>query len=104
MTNIANVAEEYLSPSYDIENDYVVPYMVGTVGILYNKRMVQEPITSWNALCDSKYRNLVWMWDSERDVIGVSLKRLGYSMNSNNDAELTEAKNELFKQIRLFFI
>ena len=99
--NLINVAEEYLKPSYDIENEYVVPYMVGTVGILYNKKAVSEPITSWNALWDSKYRGQIWMWDSERDVIGVSLKRLGYSMNTSNDAELNEAKNELFKQSSL---
>lgn len=38
--NIANTATEYLSPVYDTNNDYTVPYMVGTVGILYNKKKV----------------------------------------------------------------
>ena len=101
VNNISNVAEEYLNPSYDNGNEYSVPYMVGTVGILYNKRMVSEPVTSWDALWDSNYKGQIWMWDSMRDVIGVSLKRLGYSMNTNNEQELQEAKQALITQARL---
>ncbi len=101
VSNISNIAEEYLNPSYDNGNQYSVPYMVGTVGILYNKKMVSEPITSWNALWDTKYSGQIWMWDSMRDVIGVALKRLGYSMNSNNENELQEAKKSLITQARI---
>lgn len=96
--NLSNIASEYLSPDYDKENDYAVPYMTGTVGILYNKTLVKEPVTSWNILWDNKYKGQIWMWDSMRDVIGVSLKRLGYSMNSNNENELNEAKRALITQ------
>ena len=101
VTNISNVAEEYLNPSYDNGNEYSVPYMVGTVGILYNKKLVKEPVTSWNALWDSKYSGQIWMWDSMRDVIGIALKRLGYSMNTTNDQELQEAKQALIAQAKL---
>lgn len=101
ITNISNVAEEYLNPSYDVGNEYSVPYMVGTVGILYNKKQVKEPVTSWNALWDAKYSGQIWMWDSMRDVIGVALKRLGYSMNTTNEQELEEAKKSLTTQYRL---
>jgi len=95
ITNISNIAPEYLNPSYDTNNDYTVPYMVGTLGILYNKKMVSEPVDSWNVLWDTKYRGEILIWDSMRDVIGVALKKLGYSMNSTNDSELAEAKSEL---------
>lgn len=99
--NLSNIAEEYLYPEYDKENDYVVPYMTGTVGILYNKKLVTEPVDSWNILWNSKYKGQIWMWDSMRDVIGVSLKRLGYSMNSTNDDELNEAKKALIEQAKI---
>ena len=99
--NLANVAEEYLYPEYDKNNDYVIPYMTGTLGILYNKTIVTEPVTSWNILWNSKYKGQIWMWDSMRDVIGVSLKRLGYSMNSSNENELNEAKQALITQYNL---
>ncbi|MCL1917106.1 MAG: extracellular solute-binding protein [Peptococcaceae bacterium] len=93
--NIANVAEEYLSPAYDPDNDYVVPYMVGTLGILYNKKQVTEPVDSWNVLLDSRYSGKTLMLDSQRDMIGATLKMLGYSMNSSDDSELAQAKSSL---------
>lgn len=99
--NISNIATEYLNPDYDKQNEYVVPYMTGTVGILYNKKLVKEEVDSWNILWDSKYKGQIWMWDSMRDVIGVSLRRLGYSMNSNEDNELNEAKEALISQLSL---
>lgn len=98
VSNLSNIASEYLNPEYDKANDYVVPYMTGTVGILYNKSLVKEEVTSWNILWDNKYKGQIWMWDSMRDAIGVSLKRLGYSMNSNNENELNEAKKALMTQ------
>ena len=38
------------------------------------------------------------MLDSERDTLGITLKMLGYSMNSGNDKELEEAKQALIDQ------
>ena len=99
--NISNIATEYLNPDYDKQNEYVVPYMTGTIGILYNKKLVKEEVDSWNILWDSKYKGQIWMWDSMRDVIGVSLKRLGYSMNSNDDNELSDAKKALISQLSI---
>ena len=32
----------------------LLPYMWGTVGIIYNTTMVEEPVDSWNALWDRK--------------------------------------------------
>jgi len=93
--NIGNVAEEYLDLTYDPGNDYVVPYMAGTLGILYNKKRVTETVDSWGVLFDAKYSGKILMLDSERDTIGVALKMLGYSMNSNDDAELKQAKDKL---------
>jgi len=93
--NIANVAEEYLKPAYDPNNDYVAPYMVGTLGILYNKAQVTSPVDSWAVLFDSQYNGKVLMLNSQRDTIGATLRMLGFSINSNDDAELAEAKSKL---------
>ena len=46
-----------MSKQYDPENKYSVPYLWGTVGILYNKKMVDEPVDSWNILWDEKYKD-----------------------------------------------
>lgn len=98
VSNISNVATEYLAPEYDKNNDYVIPYMTGTLGILYNTKKVSAPIDSWTSLFDTKYRGKILMWDSERDCIGATLKMLGYSMNSTNSQEIAEAQAKLTTQ------
>ena len=98
--NVKNIGKDYMEQSrqFDPENKYSVPYCWGTVGILYNKTMVDEPITSWSVLWDEKYKDNILMQDSVRDVFGVTLKYLGYSLNSTDLDELTEARDLLIKQ------
>ncbi|MGN0153275.1 MAG: extracellular solute-binding protein [Lachnospiraceae bacterium] len=98
--NAKNIDEAYYEQSreFDPENKYSVPYCVGTVGILYNKTMVEEPVDSWDILWDEKYADNILMQDSVRDAFMVALKKLGYSMNSTDEEELKEAKNALIEQ------
>ncbi|MCL1964189.1 MAG: spermidine/putrescine ABC transporter substrate-binding protein [Firmicutes bacterium] len=88
------------SAAYDPGMKYSVPYMWGTVGILYNKTMVKEPVTSWTALWDEDYRGNVFMMDSIRDTMGITMKMLGYSMNTRDQAVLEEVKDKLIEQKR----
>ena len=96
--NLMFLDPNLLDPLYDPGNLHSVPYMWGTVGILYNTTMVADPITSWGALFDTQYQKSVIMLDSPRDSIGLALKYLGYSMNTRNPLELYEAKDLLIKQ------
>lgn len=98
--NVKNIGKDYMEQSrqFDPENKYSVPYCWGNVGILYNKTMVDEPITSWSVLWDEKYKDNILMQDSVRDAFGVTLKYLGYSLNSTDLDELTEARDLLIKQ------
>ena len=98
--NIKNIGQEYFKQSrqFDSENKYSVPYCWGTVGILYNKTMVDEPIDSWSVLWDEKYKDSILMQDSVRDAFAVALKYKGHSLNSTDLDELEEAKELLIKQ------
>ena len=99
--NVPNASQTipYLqSPAYDPDNKYSVPYLWGTVGILYNTKMVQEPVTSWSILWDSKYANNVFMLDSIRDSMGITLKYLGHSMNTQEIPAIMAAKQKLIEQ------
>lgn len=98
--NIKNIGKQYMEQSrqFDPENKYSVPYCWGTVGILYNKTMVDEPVDSWSILWNPKYKDNILMQDSVRDAFGATLKYLGYSLNSTDLDELTEAKNLLIEQ------
>lgn len=98
--NVKNIGAQYFEQSreFDPENKYSIPYCFGTVGILYNKTMVNEPVDSWSVLWDEKYADSILMQDSVRDAFMVALKRNGYSMNTLNAAELTAAKDSLLAQ------
>ena len=98
--NVKNIGQEYFKQSrqFDSENKYSVPYCWGTVGILYNKTMVDEPIDSWSVQWDKKYIDNILMQDSVRDAFAVALKYKGHSLNSTDLDELEEAKELLIEQ------
>ncbi len=98
--NIKNIGATYLEQSrqFDPENKYSVPYCWGTVGILYNKIMVKEPIDSWSVLWDETYKDNILMQDSVRDTFAVALKYIGASLNSTDLNELEAAKQLLIEQ------
>lgn len=101
MKNVPNykyIEDRFKNLAYDPNNEYSVPYMWGTMGILYNKTMVTEPVDSWKILWDKKYSKQILMLDSQRDSIGVALKMLGYSMNTQNPKELQAAQKALIEQ------
>ena len=77
--------------SFDPENKYTVPYTWGSVGIIYNTTMVDEPITSWGAMFDEKYAGQVLMINNSRDALMAALCYLGYDINTTDEAQLDEA-------------
>lgn len=101
--NLANVPnfkyidDRFKGQDYDPNNEYSIPYMWGTVGILYNTTMVDDPVDSWDILWNPKYSKQILMLDSQRDAIGVALIKLGYSLNSTDPKQISEA-GELLKQ------
>lgn len=98
--NAENIGEQYWEQAraFDAENKYSIPYCWGTVGILYNKTMVDEPITSWAQLWDEQYKDDILMQDSVRDAFMVAEKLYGYSMNTVDPDELKTAKEALITQ------
>ncbi len=103
MDNIPNlkyISEQQLLSSqyFDPDNSYSVPYTYGTLGILYNKTMVDEPVDSWNILWDEKYKGNVLMYNSVRDLFVPALVLGGSSINSTNETELEAAKQLLVDQ------
>lgn len=102
--NIKEIGKDYMKmcEQFDPGNKYVVPYTTGTVGILYNKKMLDElgvPYpTKWADLWNPKLKGEILMQDSVRDAFMVALKKEGHSMNTVSDAELDEALQDLIKQ------
>lgn len=96
--NANNVDERFKGMHYDQDGEYSIPYMWGTVGIIYNTKTVTETVESWDVLWDDKYEKQILMMDSQRDSIMVALKKLGHDMNTRDEGELEAAKQELINQ------
>ena len=99
--NAKYILENLQNSTYDPGYAHSVPYMWGTVGILYNTKMVSDPVDSWAILWNEKYQKNVFMLDSYRDSMGVALASLGYSMNTEDIVALELAKEKLIDQKRI---
>ena len=96
--NLKNVMPSFLNPQYDPNNEYSVPYLWGMVCIIYNTTMIDEEIDSWGALWDEKYAGNILMFNNPRDAFGIAQAYLGYSLNTQNKAELDRCASILKDQ------
>ncbi|MGD8189525.1 ABC transporter substrate-binding protein [Brevibacillus ginsengisoli] len=96
LPNLKYINPRYLNLSFDPNNQYSVPYFWGTVGIIYNPEMLGgKQITSWNDLWSPDLRNQILLVDGAREIIGMGLNSLHYSLNDVNEDHLQEAKHKL---------
>lgn len=96
--NYVHIGDRYKNLVYDPNNEYSVPYMWGTIGIIYDADRVTDEIDSWNDLWNEKYKGEIFMFDSIRDTLAIGLIKLGYSLNSINEEDLNKAAEDLIKQ------
>ena len=95
-----NIGEQYYrtAQQFDPGNRYAVPYFWGTIGILYNRKMVSDPVDSWNILWNPKYKGQILMQDSIRDAFMVALMKDGFDPNTTDQEEIDEATQDLIDQ------
>jgi len=96
LPNLKNIDERFMDLPFDPQNKYSVPYFWGTVGIVYNPKLIDGmKFTSWNDLWDPRLRNEILLIDGAREVIGMGLNSLEFSLNDTNEDHLLAAKNKL---------
>jgi len=102
LENIPNskYIEEKWQNSFISAKNYAIPYFWGTLGIAYREDLVDTPITSWKQFFnpEEKLRGKILLVNSSRDILGMALKSLGYSANSESITELNEVKKLLLSQ------
>ena len=97
--NYQYIDENFRNTAYDPENKYSVPYTWGTVGILYNTKYVDEAdVTGWDLLWNEKYSGKTLMFGNSRDAFGIAQYKLGYDVNTTDEAALRHCAQELAKQ------
>jgi spermidine/putrescine transport system substrate-binding protein len=71
--------------------------MWGATGILFQAHL-DPPVAAWADLWQPRMRNHITMLDDPAEVLGATLKTLGYSLNSEKPSELMQAKDQAAKQ------
>lgn len=96
LPNFRYISVAFRDLSFDPGNLYSVPYQWGTTGIVYRRDLTGREITRWADLWDPAFAGKVGIWKGQgREVIGLTLKMLGYSANSENPQELAAAMEKL---------
>lgn len=92
--NISNLYEGVKNLPFDPNNEYSVPYLWGSVGIVYNQNNVSLDDLEkegYNIYRNPKYKDKIYMYDSERDSFMIAFKALGYSANTDSMDEINAA-------------
>ena len=96
--NFQNIDEVYRNADYDPANEYTVPYMLCTTGIIYNTTMVDKAPASWADLWDEQYAGNILMFNNSRDAYAIAAFATGHSINPQSTEEVDEVVEHLKAQ------
>lgn len=106
LPNFKNLNPNLLNRPYDPGNNYSIPYLWGTVGIVINdKYLSTKNITRWSDLWQPQFKNQIMLLDDVRSVFGMALMTLGYTVNDTNPDHIKQAYlklKQLMPNIKLF--
>lgn len=91
LPNIKNIDSRFMDLSFDPGNKYSVPYFWGTLGIVYDPNKVGREIHHWDDLWADDLRNKILLIDGAREVLGIGLQSLGFSLNDTDETALAVA-------------
>lgn len=93
--NFRNLGPNFRDLIFDPDNLYSVMIQWGTTGLVVRTDRVYAPVTSWADLWDPAYAGKIGVWPYKNELIGIALKTLGHSINSEDPDELAAAGDKL---------
>lgn len=95
--NIKNLNPAFTKQWWDPTGEYSMAKDWGTTGITVRTKDVKEPVNTWKAFFDlaPQYSGRVIAVNSQVDIFGSALKALGYSLNTEDSAQLEEMRQLL---------
>jgi spermidine/putrescine transport system substrate-binding protein len=101
LIGLENLFPRFTNPSYDPNNRYSIPFNWGTTGLLYNSEKLASAPEDWDYLWKNqeKLNKRMTLLNDVREVMGATLRMLGYSYNSQNESEIQQAYEKL-KQLK----
>ncbi|MBU5485853.1 extracellular solute-binding protein [Clostridium sp. MSJ-11] len=98
LPNISNIGEQFMNLPFDEGNKYSVPYMWLAGIIAYDSSKIPEgTIKGYKDLWKPELKKSLTLLDDQRVIIGITLKKLGYSLNETSPEALAKVKVELKK-------
>jgi spermidine/putrescine transport system permease protein len=96
LPNLKNMGAQFMNLPFDQGNKYSVPYMwlAGIIAVDTSK-VPEDFIQSYADLWKPELEGSITLLDDQRVIIGMTLKKLGYSMNETDPEALKKAKEEL---------
>lgn len=92
--NFENIEEIFHDRAYDPGNKYSVPYLYGSIGMAYNKAKT-GPLTGYADMWNPEFEGHVTAHKGGRDLVTMTLQKLGHDIHEYTDEELEEAKDSL---------
>lgn len=94
-----NIDPASLRAQSDPKGEYCLPYAWGSVGIMYNRKLLGKDITGWRDLIETAKATgqKISLLDDVREVMGVGLILNGHSVNSTDPEELQEAADTIIE-------
>lgn len=90
--NIKNIFPSFRNLQYDPQNEYTIPYTWGTTGLVVRTDLVGDKVTTWKDLWNPALPGMIGIWKGEsRETLGMALRALGYSANTENPEEIKQA-------------
>lgn len=99
--NFANLDPALVDRQFDPANQYSIPYLWGTTGIGYRNDRITEPVDSWAALWNARYKDRIAMLDDVRETFAAALRLLGKPVNTTDADDVAAAARLLSEQKRL---
>jgi len=92
-----NIDPAFLRAKSDPNGEYCLPYAWGSVGIMYNRKVLGKDVTGWKDLVETvKAKGLKFtLLDDMREVLAVGLILNGHKINSTDPDELQQAADTI---------
>lgn len=98
LKNIDNIINSFFAQPYKTAKQFNIPYFAGSIGILINTKCANEnDFIKWEDLWNNSYNGKIVMYNSMRDIFSITLKSIGYSINTMVEEEIKEAYDKLRK-------
>lgn len=96
--NYKNIMDNFKNLSFDKDNKYSVPYSWGVVAMVYNKEMISQKPTGWDALWNDKYKGNILMFNNSRDAMAIAMQMCGINPAVVTKEDIDKATEKLLEQ------